>query len=33
MGREGVFSFIMEAKTYLPMLDDLRRIIVIAMKI
>ncbi|MFX0010124.1 MAG: class I SAM-dependent methyltransferase, partial [Candidatus Hermodarchaeota archaeon] len=33
MGRDGAFSFIMEAKTYLPMLDDLRRIIVIAMKI
>jgi ubiquinone/menaquinone biosynthesis C-methylase UbiE len=33
MGRDGAFSYIMEAKTYLPMLDDLRRIIVVTMKI
>lgn len=33
MGRDGAFVYIMEAKTYLPMLDDLRRIFAVAMKI
>jgi len=33
MGREGAFAWIMEAENYLPVLDDLRRILVVAMKI
>ncbi|MFX1569066.1 MAG: class I SAM-dependent methyltransferase [Promethearchaeota archaeon] len=33
MGRDGAFSYIMEAQQYLPMLDDLKRILVVAMKI
>jgi len=33
MGREGAFAWIMEAKTYLPTLDDVRRILAVAMKI
>ena len=33
MGRDGAFTWIMEAKKYLPMLNDLRRILAVAMKI
>lgn len=33
MGRDGAFAWIMDAKTYLPMLDDLRRILAVAIKI
>lgn len=33
MGRDGAFVYIMEAKKYLPMIDDLRRILAVAMKI
>ncbi|MFW9829198.1 MAG: class I SAM-dependent methyltransferase [Candidatus Thorarchaeota archaeon] len=33
MGRDGAFPYIMEAKLYLPILNDLRRIMCIAMKI
>lgn len=32
MGRDGAFAWIMEAKKYLPMLNDLRRILAVAMK-
>ena len=33
MGRDGTFAYIMEAKKYLPELNDLRRILAVAMKI
>ena len=33
MGRDGAFTYIMEAKGYLPILNDLRRILAVAMKI
>ena len=33
MGRDGAFTWIMEAKNYLPILNDLRRILAVAMKI
>jgi ubiquinone/menaquinone biosynthesis C-methylase UbiE len=33
MGRDGAFLYIMEAKDYLPILNNLRRILVVAMKI
>jgi ubiquinone/menaquinone biosynthesis C-methylase UbiE len=33
MGKDGVFMLIMEAKRYLPMLNDLRRIIAVVMKV
>ena len=33
MGREGAFAYIMEAKTYLPTIDDTTRILAVAMKI
>jgi len=32
MGREGAFAYIMEAKTYLPTIDDTKRILAVAMK-
>ncbi|MHA2185090.1 MAG: hypothetical protein ACXAAI_08835, partial [Promethearchaeota archaeon] len=32
MGRDGAFRWIIEAKTYLPVLDNLRRILVVAKK-
>ncbi len=32
MGRDGAFAYIMEAKRYLPTLNDLRRILAVAMK-
>jgi len=32
MGRDGAFPYIMEAKQYLPQLNDLRRILAVAMK-
>ena len=32
MGREGAFAWIMDAKTYLPVLNDLRRIFVVSTK-
>jgi len=32
MGRDGALTYIMEAKKYLPMLNDLRRILAVAMK-
>ncbi|MFW9825657.1 MAG: class I SAM-dependent methyltransferase [Candidatus Thorarchaeota archaeon] len=32
MGRDGAFSYIMEAKQFLPLLDKLRRILVVARK-
>ncbi|MBA7548712.1 2-methoxy-6-polyprenyl-1,4-benzoquinol methylase, mitochondrial [subsurface metagenome] len=33
MGRDGAFTYIMEAKKYLTILNDLRRILAVAMKI
>jgi ubiquinone/menaquinone biosynthesis C-methylase UbiE len=33
MGRDGAFTWIMEAKTFLPLLDNLRRILAVAKKI
>lgn len=33
MGREGAFAWITDAKTFLPMLDDFRRILAVAIKI
>ena len=32
MGRDGAFAYIMEAKTYLPTIDDTKRILAVAMK-
>ena len=32
MGRDGAFAYIMEAKMYLPVLNDSRRILAVAMK-
>ncbi|MHA2123181.1 MAG: class I SAM-dependent methyltransferase [Promethearchaeota archaeon] len=33
MGKEGAFAWIMDAKTFLPVLDNLKRILAVAMKI
>ena len=33
MGRDGAFAYIMEAKKYIPRLNDMRRILAVAMKI
>ena len=33
MGRDGAFAYIMEAKTYLPIIDDIKRILAVARKI
>ena len=32
MGRDGAFAYIMEAKTYLPTINDTKRILAVAMK-
>jgi len=32
MGRDGAFAYIMEAKAYLPIIDDVKRILAVAMK-